>query len=106
MSDAEKKQGWARGETAEDFANLVKAALGDDESGIVVVPFEDYTMPDAVVFGEVFEFDGGAVSYAQLLSGAVKYFHGLEVTGFQAVPTESAGSAYSMGLQLVVAKPE
>jgi hypothetical protein len=106
MSNPQEVQGWGGDQTAEDFANLVKAGLGDQDSGMVVVPFENYALPDHIVFGGSTEVMGQSITYGQLFMGAVEHFHGLRISSMQAVPTGETPRPFSMGLQLFVQKPE
>ena len=55
MTINEEKTSWGIGSTAEDFADLVKRELGDADSGLVDVAFDDFTLPDHIVLGGVTE---------------------------------------------------
>jgi hypothetical protein len=102
MSEISNFQGWGNGHTAEDFANLVNSQLGDQEHGVVTVPFEDETLPDHIVLGGVLELQGQTLTYVMLFSGALKHFHGIRAGGFRAVPVDSP--PFSMALELSVTK--
>lgn len=104
----EGPQGWGDGSTGEDFADLVHAQLGGEETGVVIVPFEDPTLPDHVVMGGNVTIGEHTLPYAMFFSGAVEHFHGLRVSGFSVMPTglDGGAGAYSMGLMMTVGPAE
>lgn len=104
MSDPVEVMGWGEGHTAEDFANMVHQGLGEEENGVVAIPFEDYTLPDHIVFMGGLEIQGHELTWIEFLSGATKYFHSIEAKSFRAVETGATTrfTAYGMALQLTV----
>ena len=99
--------GWGKGQTAEDFADLVHEQLGGETVGVVVIPCEDFTLPDHVVHGGNFEHGGISVPYTALFSGAIEHFYGNNVSGIRAVRTTvPVGQPYSMALELTITESE
>ena len=86
MTINEEKTSWGIGSTAEDFADLVKRELGDADSGLVDVAFDDFTLPDHIVLGGGTELQGQQITYAALFAGATEYFHGIKIGGLTAAP--------------------
>lgn len=98
------------GGSAKDFADTAASALrGEDGElqvpGSVLIECEDFTLPDSVVMGGTAEVSGQTISYFQLFSGALKHFHGLNVTTMLPVETGQAFTSFGMGL-LVTFGPE
>lgn len=97
--------GWKDGQTAEDLAHLVHESLGEHDEGVVIIPCEDFALPDHIVLGGNFEHGDVIVPYVTLLSGAFEYFHGIKAGTFRAVPTEApAMSPFSMALEVAVSR--
>lgn len=100
------------GSNAEDFANTVADALrGDDGElqvpGTAVIECEDFTLPDNVVMLGSTELQGTRITYFELFSGAVEYFHGLKVTTMRPVETGRAMmTPFSMALAVSVERPQ
>jgi hypothetical protein len=94
------------GNTATDFANLVaeRRTAGDEP---VRVHFEDFTIPDSLIFLEARDMDGTMITYAELFLGALQHLHKLAPTAYRAVanPDMPEGQPFSMSLELSFAEP-
>src|SRR5581483_4424376 len=95
---------FSEGDTAEDFANLVADILPEGRAGIVRIPFEDFTIPDRLVFLETTQVGDIEITYFQLFAGALEHFHGLKATAFRAVPNSDVPqmTPFCMSLEVVV----
>lgn len=104
MIEKEHPTGWREGDTAEDFARLVHAGLGDRTAGVVGVPCEDFTLPDNVVLGGHLEGNNPdiCVTYVELLSGALRDLQGIEAKAFRAVPSSGVEPWRPFSMSLAV----
>ncbi len=89
------------GQTAEDFATIVAEAVQRGEK-VVRVPFENFTVPDALLMQEMTEIQGFRITYAQLFLGALEDLRGLKPSDVRATATPGVPfmAPYSMSLLL------
>ncbi len=105
MSHKDNLPKFSEGDTPEDFANTVAAAVNGGQN-VVQVAFEDFTIPDALVMQASTTIQGHTITFRELFFGALEYFHKIKPASARAVPTpgKQMMAPYSMSLEMSFAE--